>query len=230
MRTRYLALALLVAMVSVSSVEAHHPGADLDKVMGSKERYFQAIDRPAPAFELVDTKGNAVALSDYADKVVILHFVYANCTDICPLHTAKLAEIQAMINRTPMKDMVQFVGITTDPESDTPDVLEAYGANHGLGRVNAAFLTKRSAQGEDATRSLAEAFGHKFVKVGDGYQMHSIVTHIIDRGSRWAANFHGLGFEPVNMVLYVNGLINSARTPGAKPEPGWWGKFKGLFE
>jgi len=129
-----------------------------------------------------------------------------------------------------MKDMVRFVGITTDPANDTPEVLEAYGANRGLDRVNAVFLTRRAAQGEEATRSLAEAFGHTFVKVEDGYQMHSIVTHIIDRGGRWAANFHGLRFEPVNMVLYVNGLINKAHAPGHKPEPGWWDKFRGLFE
>lgn len=230
MRTRYFALALLVSAAFVPPAAAHHPGADLDKVMGSKERYFQTIDKPAPPFGLVDTGAKAVALSDYSEKVVILHFVYARCPDICPLHTTKLAEIQRTIDRTPMKDRVRFIGITTDPANDTPDLLKAYGFSRGLDPENAALLTTRSGQGEGATRTLAEAYGHKFVESGEGYQTHSIVTHIIDRNGRWAANFHGLKFEPVNMVLYVNGLLNNAHSPGKKPEPGWWEKIERLFD
>src|SRR3546814_10249326 len=43
------------------------------------------------------------------------------------------------------------------------------------------------------------------------------------RGGRWAANFHGLRFNSVNMVLYINGLINNAaellgRLRGARSE------------
>jgi protein SCO1/2 len=230
MPNRNFAFLLIVAMTLASPVAAHHPGADLDKVIGSRERYFQVIDKPAPTFELESTTGRALTLSDYADRVVILHFVYAHCPDICPLHTAKLAEIQAMINGTPMKIRVQFIGITTDPMKDTPKVLEIYGTNHGLDPANAVFLTTRAGQGEDTTRLLAEAFGHKFVKTDDGYQTHSTITHIIDRNGRWAANFHGLKFDPLNMVLYVNGLLNNAQTPARKKEPGWRDEIKSMFD
>lgn len=51
--------------------------------------------------------------------------------------------------------------------------------------------------------------------------MHGVVTHVIDRGGRLAAKFHGLRFEPVNMVLYLNGLINNASTAEPPAEKGW---------
>ena len=56
------------------------------------------------------------------------------------------------------------------------------------------------------------------------------MTHIIDRQGRWAANFHGLRFKSLNLVLYVNGLTNKAPAPPAvTPKPGWWERLKGIF-
>ena len=221
----YLFAALYAASLSVPSL-AHHPGQKLDQVMGSKERYFQAIDKKAPDFSLQDADGRPVSLAGFRDKVVVLHFVYGRCPDICPLHAERIAEVQEMIDQTPMKDLVQFVTITTDPKNDTVDVMRDYGPAHGLKPGNWMFLTTMPRQPEEATRKLAEQFGHKFLKAEDGYQTHSVVTHVIEKGGRWAANFHGLRFEPVNLVLYLNGLTN---TPPKHPEPNIWDKMKGLF-
>ena len=190
---RVLSAVLLGAALAMSAA-ADHPGARLDEAMLEKEKYFQAIDRPAPAFALRDLAGGRVSLDDLSGKVVVLQFVYASCPDICPLHTDRLAEVQAMLNDSPMEDMVEFVSITTDPANDTPAVLADYAEAHGVDRGNWRFLTIAPNQDEDATRALAEAFGHTFVKGKDGYQTHSTVTHILDRNGRWAANFHGLRF------------------------------------
>jgi protein SCO1/2 len=226
---RDLALGLLLALAWVIPAAAHHPGADLDRVMSSKEKYFQLIDEPAPAFELVGAGGKHVTLADFSDKVVVLHFIYASCPDVCPLHAEKLADVQAKINLSPMKDMVQFVTITTDPEKDTAEVLGDYGPAHGFDPANWTFLTTLPSQAEDSTRALAKTFGHSFTEGEDGYQTHGVVTHVIDRGGRWAANFHGLRFESVNLVLYINGLINNASAPRPKAEPGVLDWLKALF-
>lgn len=132
MRFRHLTTVLFAVLALAAPALANHPGDNLDEVMGGKEEYFQAIDKPAPPFALRDARGDAVTLDAFSDKVVILHFIYTGCPDVCPLHAEKLAEVQAMINQSPMKDMVQFITITTDPVNDTPEVLEAYGPAHGL--------------------------------------------------------------------------------------------------
>lgn len=228
MRYMLLFATLLTVTIFGSTAEAHHPGDGLDDAMGDKEKYFQKMDKAAPAFDLVDAGGNRVTLADYADKILVLHFVYTSCPDVCPLHAEKIADIQDNINITPMKDIVRFVTITTDPANDTPEILKSYGKDHGLDNVNWTFLTTGPDQAGDTTRKLAEAFGHKFVPGEDGYQTHGVVTHVIDRNGRWAANFHGLRFGTVNMVLYVNGLTN-AETP-RKKESGWADKLKRLFD
>lgn len=215
-------MALLVAMLASSqTVLAHHPGEDLDRFMGSKEQFFQAIDRPAPSFELADADGRTVRLSDFADKIVVLNFIFASCTDVCPLHSELIADVQAKVNASPMKDMVQFITITTDPANDMPEIMKGYGPAHGLDPSNWIFLTRQPDQPEDVTRKLASAYGLEFTKTEDGMQMHGVVTHVIDRGGRLAAKFHGLRFEPVNMVLYINGLTNAQAAKQPKDRSLW---------
>lgn len=202
-------------------VLAHHPGTNLDEVMGDREKFFQVIDQPASGFDLVDAEGEAVSLADFADRIVVLNFIYAGCLDVCPLHSEKIAQIQDLLDQSPMKQMVQFVTVTTDPERDTPEILRTYGEAHGLDSSNWIFLTAPSGQPEDATRRIARAYGLEFTQTDDGQQMHGVVTHVIDRGGRLAAKFHGLRFEPVNMVLYLNGLINNASAAEPPAEKGW---------
>src|SRR3546814_10921730 len=80
-------------------------------------------------------------------------------------------------------------------------VIKDYGSAHGLDPANWTFLTTASDQPEDATRPLAEAYGHSFAKTGDGYQVHGVVTHVVDKPGQCHGNFHGLKVEPANLSI-----------------------------
>jgi protein SCO1/2 len=225
---RSAVLSIAVAMACVAPVLAHSL-EELNQDLWQKEKYFQPVDSEAPGFTLQDAGGNTVSLSDLRGKVVVLNFIYTNCPDVCPLHTERIAQLQAMINQTPMKAMVEFVTITTDPKRDTGQILRDYGHAHGLDPVNWMFLTAAPDQPEDSTRKVAEAYGLKSTQGDGGMQMHGIVTHVIDQDGRLRARFHGLQFEPVNLVIFVNALTNRTQKPHGHPEPGFWDKLKGLF-
>jgi protein SCO1/2 len=222
-----MAASLALLALSASMVAAHSLD-ELEAQLGDREKYFQPINKEAPDFVLRDAEGRPVSLADLRGKVVVLHFIYTNCPDVCPLHAERVAEIQAMVNQTPMRELVQFVTITTDPEHDTPEVMRTYGPAHGLDPVNWLFLTSGSDRAEDTTRNLAERFGHRFIETENGYQIHGVVTHVIDPEGRWRANFHGLKFEPTNLVVYINALTNAHGSEG-HPEPDWWDKILSLF-
>lgn len=222
------ALALAVVMAAAAPVLAHSL-EEVDQGLRDKEKYFQPVDSEAPGFSLQDATGRTVSLSGLRGKVVVLNFIYTNCPDVCPLHAERIAELQTMINQTPMKAMVAFVTITTDPQRDRGTVLSDYGQAHGLDPVNWMFLTAPPDQPEDATRKIAEAYGLKFTAGDDGMQMHGTVTHVIDQDGRLRARFHGLKFEPVNFVVFVNALTNRTQKPHPHQQPSLWEKLKGLF-
>jgi protein SCO1 len=226
MRPAMLAFAFVSAFIA--PVLAHSL-EDVDQDLRNKEKYFQPVDSQAPDFTLEDADGRVVRMTDLRGKVVILNFIYTNCPDVCPLHAERIAQIQAMVNQTSMKDRVEFVTITTDPKRDRGKVLRDYGAAHGLDPVNWVFLTAAAGEPEDSTRKLAEAYGLEFTQTGDGKQMHGVVTHVIDQDGRLRARFHGLKFEPLNLVTFVNALTNGAQKPHGHGEPGFWDKVKGMF-
>jgi protein SCO1/2 len=221
-----LLISLSVAIAAPAAFA--HSLHELETELGNREQYFQPIEKVAPAFTLRDVAGRSVGLADLHGKVVVLHFIYTHCPDVCPLHAERIAEIQRLVNLSPMKQLVEFITITTDPKRDRGDVLTDYGRAHGPDPVNWAFLTTKPDQPEDLTRKLAQQFGHRFDKTDDGYQMHGIVTHVIDKEGFWRANFHGLKFEPSNLVIFVNALVNDFdKHPQAKPS--LWDRMKSWF-
>lgn len=199
-----LALGLIVL---VSLPAAAHSLKDLEDKLLEREPYAEMTNRPAPDFTLWDAGGGGVGLADFRGTVVVLNFVYASCPDVCPLHSALMALIQEGVNRTPMRDLVQFVTITTDPERDTPGVMNAYGPVHGLDPDNWVFLTSGAADPE-GTRGLARKYGLKFTRTEGGYQVHGVVTHLIDKSGNLRARYHGLKADPTNVILHVNALVH----------------------
>jgi protein SCO1/2 len=228
-----LPLTVLAACVAVGAAgppaALAHSLDDLTSTLGERETYFQPVDKPAPELRLQDADGRPVTLADFRGQVVVLHFVYMSYTDTCPMHASLLAEVQEMVNQTPMAERVRFVTVTTDPENDTPEILRDYGPSRGLDPANWLALTTRPDQPENATRRLAEAFGHSFSKLPDGKQLHGTVTHVVGPRGHWAANFHGLRFDPANLVLFANGLLHVSDGAHVQESGSWWQRLRAWF-
>ncbi|MGK9231320.1 SCO family protein [Inquilinus limosus] len=225
MRARPALLGLLLS-AALPVAAAAHSLHDVEDRLREQEKYFEPKDGwRSVGFTLQDADGHPVSLADLRGKVVVLHFIYASCTDECPLHADLIARIQEKVNETPMRDRVQFVTITTDPVRDTPEVMTDYGRAHNLDPVNWVFLTSGPDRPED-TRNLVKRFGHQFKEIGDGVEIHGVVTHVIDREGNLRANFHGLAFDPVNLVVYANALMNEAHP---EPEPSFWDRLRSWF-
>jgi protein SCO1/2 len=201
----------LLAIVMGGPPAAGHSLKDLEAQLFKREKYVEFANRPAPEFELRDAEGKAVRLADFrGKKVVVLWFIYASCPDVCPLQSDRLAEVQKTVNKVNiglMRDLVQFIAITTDPARDKPEILGAYGPAHGLDAHNWTFLTS-GVDKPEATRELADRYGLKFTRTEKDMFMHGTVTHIIDFEGRLRARFHGLKWNQINMLVYINALTN----------------------
>ncbi len=79
---------------------------------------------PVPDFTLTGKNGEAVSLSDFQGKVVLLYFGYTFCPDICPTTMVDLAKVQQELDDS--GEAVQVVMISVDPVRDTPDHLAEY--------------------------------------------------------------------------------------------------------
>ncbi|TQN44322.1 protein SCO1/2 [Blastococcus colisei] len=104
-----------------------HSGAPAT-VEGPEDRYA-GIDLPEPyrrpSFTLTDTTGASFDFEAMTTgRPTLLFFGYTNCPDICPTTMADVAVALRGLDAVP--EDLQVVFVTTDPATDTPEVLGEY--------------------------------------------------------------------------------------------------------
>ncbi len=129
-----------------------------------------------PDLTLTDQEGRPFPLRSLHGKLVLVTFIYTACPDVCPLLTAKFADIQQSLKRE-RRDDYFLLSITTDPGADTPQVLKGYAQRFGADLHTWAFLTGNK---KDLSKAW-NAFGVKVKKLGKGQIQHTGLTTLIDR-------------------------------------------------
>ncbi len=88
-------------------------------------------------FELTDQDGQAFHSETLHGKVWIGSVFFSSCASTCRSQNAQIAKLQRKYGDRG----VQFVSITCDPETDTPDVLKPYAKLFGAEHDKWTFLT-----------------------------------------------------------------------------------------
>lgn len=81
-----------------------------------------------PDVEVLDQDGRKQKF--YSDlvkgKVVVINFMFTTCTKICPMTGANFSKLQTRLGERLGQD-VFLISVTTDPETDSPEKLKAWG-------------------------------------------------------------------------------------------------------
>ena len=79
-----------------------------------------------PNVPVVTQDGKTLAFYDdvIKGKIVVINFIYTTCRDVCPLTSARLAQVQERLGDKIGRD-VFFVSVSIDPETDTPALMKA---------------------------------------------------------------------------------------------------------
>jgi protein SCO1/2 len=134
--------------------------------------------RQAPELALQSSNGDALNLSPFRGKAVVLGFGFTSCTEVCPVTLSVLAQARKKLGAQAAE--VQVVYVTVDPERDTPEQLKKY-----LTAFDPTFIGGTgSAQRLAAVR---KDYGISAEKKGTGssYSVaHSSYTYLIDKQGR----------------------------------------------
>jgi len=163
--------------------------------------------KPAPDFTLTTQDGKRVALKDLRGKVLVITFIYASCTDTCPLLTAKMARIQDHLGADFGRN-IYFLSITVDSDRDTPEVLKRYAEAYKANLAGWAFLTGTSAE----IRDVAKRYGIYYKKNARGDVDHTFLTSLVDQSGTLRVQYIGIKFDPDEMLRDVQSLVREAKT------------------
>jgi protein SCO1 len=84
----------------------------------------------SPPFTLVASDGKPFGSQDLAGQVYVAGFFFTRCQSICPMLTQAMGRLSKLYDEADVG--IRLVSITVDPEYDTPQVLAAYAAEHGI--------------------------------------------------------------------------------------------------
>lgn len=154
------------------------------------------------SFNVVNQNGESITFpDDYEGKYVVMGFIYTNCPDICPLITQNLIKVQKQLN---YPDDVQFVGVTFDPNRDTPDVLKDYKEVFNLDK-NFDFLTGDSTAIGELMDSVRVRSQVSFTQIRDDgkeiyFMNHSDKIMVLNKTGQVIYEYGG-SMTPVSYII-----------------------------
>jgi protein SCO1/2 len=174
-----------------------------------------AVIGAAPNFALRDQNDRPVRLADFRGRVVVVGFIFTTCNGTCPATTHRMAKLREACARRPdLKDRVQFVSISLDPERDVPERLRGYMRLYEIEGGDWTFLTGTAKE----VAPVLAAWG-MWAKPAPGGQLdHPSRVYLVDASGR-IREIYNLDFFRLPWVLEdISALIGSG--PAKSPKPG----------
>ncbi|MGO9912203.1 MAG: SCO family protein [Acidimicrobiales bacterium] len=135
-----------------------------------------AVDSPAPGFQLVDQFGKPVSLASLGGKVIALTFLDPVCTSDCPLIAQEFRASDQSLG--PAAREVDFVAVVTNPLYRAVSATQAFDRAEGMaGLKNWLYLTGSVA----ALEKTWSEYGIQVAVIGAGSMVaHSDLAYVID--------------------------------------------------
>jgi protein SCO1/2 len=154
-----LALALAVlAIAPYSSSAAAQPG---QPPANSGTVQNRSIPPAIAQLPLTNQQGQTFTLGSFAGKTVMVVPFLTLCSDICPMTTGNLVQVERSLRHDNAASKVQIVEVSVDPGRDTPSRLAAYAQVAG---VNWQLATETPAE----LAQLSRFFGFFYQQVPQG--------------------------------------------------------------
>jgi protein SCO1/2 len=150
---------------------------------------YYALKRPNPQpaydFALTDQEGKSFSLGSLRGKLVLIHFGFTHCSNICPTILANLATAYKLLS-SEEQTRVQVLFVSLDPGRDTPKVLKDY----------VPFFDKHfvGLTGEpDQIAATAKAYGVEYEEKSPSFATdnieHSAAVYLIAPSGQWVGSY-----------------------------------------
>jgi protein SCO1 len=140
-----------------------------------------------------DELGREVSFARWRGRPLVVTAAFTSCRETCPRTMQKLRDVYMTFQR--QKRAAQFIVVTLDPGTDTPDRLFAFKREQRL-PASWHLLTGPKAQ----TRELARMLGIHLVDL-DGHLMHDGAIVVFDEQGRSRRSYTGWGVDHEAPVL-----------------------------
>lgn len=137
--------------------------------------------------QLTDQDGVKFSLDQLKGETVLVNFMFAGCTSVCPVQTVGLRRVHNEMELNPQKDRIKILSISIAPLSDTPQQLKAFAERFEIDKPSWRFAVTSQAH----TDELSEQFGVG-IKPLEGDQLdHRSLLYLINHEGVMIQQYRG---------------------------------------
>ncbi|WP_245600497.1 SCO family protein [Flavobacterium daejeonense] len=176
-----LFLGILALAVTLQSCNQKVKAAEKDKPISDLSIY----NLPS---KWTNQNGQNIEMKDMKGKVLVMVMIYTSCKAACPRLVADMRNIEKRLPEN-IKDKVQMVLVSIDPEADTPKRLKAFAIENKMNSNQWVFLRST----EENTREFAAVLAVNYKKVSPIDFSHSNIISVFNADGELTYQQEGLG-------------------------------------
>ena len=146
--------------------------------------------------------GKTITFSDMKGKVLVTAMIFTSCKTACPRLTAEMRTISQKVGKTNPED-IQYVLISIDPETDTPQVMKAYLDTNTFDEKQWTFIRSN----EEDTQELANIMAVKYKEISPIEFSHSNIISVYSKKGTLAYQKEGLDTGDDDLVKEIKKQI-----------------------
>ncbi|WP_099157916.1 SCO family protein [Virgibacillus ndiopensis] len=162
------------------------------------DKYEGDLSYEVNDFSYTNQNGESVSKSELDGKFWIADFIYTSCKTECPPMTYNMQKLQQQLKEADLED-VQLVSFSVDPETDTPEVLKAYGESRGINFANWNFLTGYDIK--TIKEFSIKSFKTPLEKTDEGDFMHGINFFLVSPEGNAIEQYNGMERENMEKIV-----------------------------
>jgi len=141
-------------------------------------------------------EGKSIELKELKGKTLVMVMIYTTCKAACPRLVADMRNIETKI---PKNDNVQYVMISIDPETDTPEKLKVFAIENQMDGEQWTFL-----QGTvSSVREFANVLAVKYKQISPLDFSHSNIISVFNSEGELAHQQEGLGVDNKETIAKI---------------------------
>jgi protein SCO1/2 len=170
-------------------------------------RYSQeAIGRTLGEHRFINSRGEPVALSDFAGRPMVIQLVFTSCYYICSTSTQNLARVVQIARNALGADSFVVLTIGFDVHNDTPEAMRAYARQQGVSLPDWEFLSADQATIDALTAEL----GFVYFPSPRGFD-HLVQASVVDQERVIYRQIYGEVFNTPLLVEPLKQLVLGGR-------------------
>ncbi len=176
-----LFLGIFALAVTLQSCNQKAKAAEKDKAISDLSIY----NLPS---KWTNQNGQNIEMKDMKGKVLVMVMIYTSCKAACPRLVADMRNIEKRLPEN-IKDKVQMVLVSIDPETDKPKRLKAFAIENKMNSNQWVFLRST----EENTREFAAVLAVNYKKVSPMDFSHSNIISVFNADGELTYQQEGLG-------------------------------------